>query len=134
MLQVPELPANAREGGRLVPKLGVRLSSSLKQKSELPQGWGVEGWGGEGNESESGRPLNQAFDAQCLKRTLAQKLVFTHFSTHGCCQHLTLKILTKIKMACFSKITTYISFSKILLPQSKVENVSYVENIVTILF
>lgn len=93
----------------------------------------MEGWG-EGKESESGRTLNQAFDAQCLKRTLAQKLVFTHFSTHGCCQHLTLKILTKIKMACFLKTTMSISFPKVQLPQSKVENVSYVENTVTILF
>lgn len=80
--------------------------------------------GGGGKESESGRTLNQAFDAQCLKGTLAQKLVFTHFSTHGCCQHLTLKILTKIKMACFLKTTMSISFPKVQLPQSKVESVS----------
>lgn len=95
---------------------------------------GSGGTGGKGNESESGRPLSQAFDAQCSKRTLAQKLVFTHFSTHGCCQHFTLKILIKIKMAGCLRITTCVSFSEAQLSQSKVENVSYVENIVTILF
>lgn len=40
---------------------------------------------------------------------------------------LNLNMLTKIKVVCFFKTITYISFSKAQLPQSKVENDSHVE-------
>lgn len=38
----------------MVLKLGVGLSFSLRQKSELPQGWGVEGGGKERRVSQAG--------------------------------------------------------------------------------
>ena len=47
MPKVPELAANMREEDS-IPKLGVGLSCSLKKKSELSQGKGVEVGGGEG--------------------------------------------------------------------------------------
>lgn len=100
-------------GGRKVGPLGGH-GAKLQPAEEIWVAPGMESRRmREGEESETGRPLNQAFDAQCLKRTLAYKLIFTHFSTHGCRQHLSLNMLTKIKMACFSKITTYIFFSNL---------------------